>query len=173
MLNLLHSGVCGNENVTTVKKADAHFLSKNLQQNGNLRSEDFDENMKIEQITSGNKIAFIKIRDEMPSPTSVKTELHRRTQNQRYFFQRYPDFFRQYCVCLHRKIEPDDLNTVSSLADDKYGANSFLLNRTPIIPITVDPTTYVIFSFFFIIIITNLSLMNKMYARSCSPIHKC
>lgn len=154
MINLLHSGVCGSESVTTVNGANSHFLSKNLQQNGKFQSENFEENMKIEQITSGNRIAFIKIRDEIPSPTSVKTELNRRAQHQnKYFFQKYPDFFRQYCMCLHSKIEPDDLNTVSSLADDKYGANGFLLNRTPIIPITVDPNTYVIFSFSTIIII--------------------
>lgn len=165
MLNLLQSGVCGNESVTTVNGgANAHFLTKNLQHNEKLRSDQYDETMKIEQMTNGDRIAFIKIRDDLPSPTSAKTELHRRTQNQRYFFQKYPDFFRQYCMCLHRKIEPnpDDLNSESSSTDDKYGANGFLLNRTPIIPITVDPQAYVSFSLFPTPIIHKCLFVNRM-----------
>lgn len=152
MLNLLQSNICGrnSENNDTANGNDNHFLNKNLQQNGNLRSEQFEENMKIEQITSGDRIAFIKIGDNVPtSATSQKNENNKRTKFQQFFALNYPDFFRQYCFCMHRKIEPDDLDTVSTLSDDKYGANSFLLNRTPIIPITVDPTKYVIFNGFF------------------------
>lgn len=144
MLNLLHSSVCGSDSVNTVNANGSHFLNENLQQNGNLKSEHFDENMKIEHIASVDKVAYIKIRDEISAPPPpLKPEVHHRTKFQKFFLQKYPDFFRHYCLCMHRKIEPNDLNNVSSLADDKYGANSFLYNRTPIIPITTDPKTYV------------------------------
>lgn len=147
MLNLLHSSVCGSsDNVNTANANDSHFLSENLQQNGNLKSKHFDEKMKIEHIASVDKIAYIKIRDDVISaPPPIKPEVNCRTKFQKFFLQKYPDFFRHYCLCMHRKIEPNDLNNVSSLADDKYGANSFLFNRTPIIPITDDPKTYVHF----------------------------
>lgn len=145
MLNLLQSNICGSNNANnTTNVNDSHFLGKNLQQNGQLKSEQFEENMKIEHVTSGNRIAFIKIRDDVPSATSVKHENQNRTNFHKFFLQKYPNFFRQYCLCMHRKVEPDDLNTVPYLADDVYKTNSFLLNRTPIIPITVDPKTYVI-----------------------------
>lgn len=145
MLNLLQTNICGSNSASNSAKNrnDNHFLNKNLQQNGHLRSEQFEENMKIEHITSGNQIAFIKIRDNLTSATSVKNENKKRTKFQQFFAENYPDFFHHYCPCMQRKIEPDDLNTVSTLADDKYGANSFLLNRTPIIPITVDPKKYI------------------------------
>lgn len=149
MLNLLQSNMCGgnNHNTNSANGNDSHYsISSYPQQNNNSRTERVDENMKIEHSTSGDRIAFIKIPHEMTSSTSVTTsELHNRRQFHKYFLQKYPDFFRQYCMCLHRKIEPDDLNTVSCIVDDKYGANSFLFNRTPIIPITVDPKKYVIF----------------------------
>lgn len=158
MLNLLQSSVCGNESVSVANgNNNTHFLSKNLQRNGNLRSENFEENIKIEQITSGDQIAFIKIRDQVPLPPIVKPQYDRRTQFQKLFLQSYPDFFLQYCLCIHKKVEPDDPNSVSGLANgehnDKYGANSFLLNHTQIIPITVHPTKYeyVILSSFHII----------------------
>lgn len=142
MLNLIQTNMCGGNNTNAANETESHYLSSNLQQNGNLRTEQFEESMKIEQITSGDRIAYIKISDDVVvSPTSAKSELENRRH--RYFLQKYPDFFRHYCLCLHRKVEPDDLNTVSRLVDDKY--NGFLLNRTPIIPITVDPKKYVIF----------------------------
>lgn len=145
MLNLLHSNMCGGNSTNSANVNDSHYLNSNLQRSGDLRTEQFDDRLKIEQITTGDRIAFIKIRDDMASATSVKSELHKRNQFHEYFLHKYPNFLRHYCMCLHRKIEPDDLNTVSCLAEDKFGANSFLLNRTPIIPITVYPTKYVIF----------------------------
>lgn len=50
-------------------------------------------------------------------------------------FHKYPDFFHTYCMCLHQKIEPNDLNGIE--------LKSSSVNSTPIIPITVDPTVYV------------------------------
>ena len=144
MINLLQSNMCGGSRTNSATVHDSHYLSRNLQRNGDFRTEQFDERIKIEQITNGDRIAYIKIRDDMPpSAASVKSDLHNRTKF--HFLHKYPNFLRQYCMCLNRKIEPDDLNTVSSIVDDKYGANSFLLNRTPIIPITSYPTKYVIF----------------------------
>lgn len=139
MLHLLQTNIC-RENSTS----NSRNLSENLQRNGNLRTE---ERVKIEHITNDDRIAYIKIGDDMTSAKSVKSKPHKQTIFHKYFFQKYPDFFRHYCLCLHRKIEPDDddPNTVTILSDDKYGANSFLLNRTPIIPITIDPKKYVIF----------------------------
>lgn len=146
MLNLLQSNMCGGNSTNSATVNDSHYLSRNLQRSGDLRTEQFEESIKIEQITSGDGIAYIKIRDDVGSATSVKSELHNRTQFQRKFLHKYPAFLRHYCMCLHRKIEPsDDLNSVSCLTEDKYGANGFLLNRTPIIPITAYPTKYVIF----------------------------
>lgn len=153
MLNLLQSGVCGSESVNAANGNNAHFLNRNLQSNGNLRTENFEENLKIEQITTGDKIAYIKIRDEVPSAPAIKSEMRRQSQLSRIFQQNYPDFFRNYCMCMHSKVEPDDLNTVSVLTNgtynDKYGTNSFLLNHTQIIPVTVHPPKYEYVNFCF------------------------
>lgn len=141
MLNLLQSNMCGGNSANTPNVNDSHYLSKNLQRNGDLRTDEFEESIKIEQITSDNRVAFIKIRDDVASATSIKNELHHRNQFHNFLYK----YLRHYCMCLHRKVEPDDLNTVSCLAEDTYGVTGFLLNRTPIIPITVYPTKYVIF----------------------------
>lgn len=147
MLNLLQTSVCGSESASTANRNNnTHFLNKNLQRNGNLRSANFEENIKIEQISSGDQIAYIKIRDQISSPPVVKPPYTRRTLFQKFFLQSYPQFFRHYCMCMHGKIEPDDPNSMSGRENghynNKYGANSFLLNHTQIIPITVHPTKY-------------------------------
>lgn len=142
MLNLLQSGMCGSEsgNAPADNGNSAHFFNRNLQRSSDLKSQ---QSAKVEHIAGENDIAYIRIRDEVSSPTPAKMELQKRTHFQRLFKHKYPDFLRHYCMCLHNKIEPDDLNTAPTTTDDIYGANSFLLNRTPIIPITVDPTKYV------------------------------
>lgn len=147
MLNLLQSRVSGvSESVNQLNGNNAHFLNRNLQNNGNFRTEHFDEHLTIEQITNGDKIAYIKIQDDIQSTPTIKSNVRRRSQFQRFFQHKYPDFFRQYCMCMHAKVEPDDLNTVSGITNDnytdKYDNNSFLLNHTQIIPITVHPPKY-------------------------------
>lgn len=162
MINLLQSNVCGRasrsepeNNDTNNNAKKSSFLSQNLQQNGNLNSEKFDETMKIDDISSGDQIAFIKIQDDLlasPSPIKPAHKFQRQTQFQRFFMQFYPDFFRQYCSCMHRKVQPDDLITVHSFHNhhssddhygDKYAANrNFLLSPSSIIPITVVPQKY-------------------------------
>lgn len=51
-----------------------------------------------------------------------------------------PDFIQSYrlCMCLYRKVEPGDPNGNGSTSDN--------LSGTPIIPITVGPDAYVLFS---------------------------
>lgn len=161
MINLLQTNIRGsantsvannnNNNNTTNTKNTSHFLSQNLQQNGNLKSDKFEKTMKIEEISSGDQIAFIKIQDELSSSSSspIKpSKFQHRTQFQKFFMQFYSDFFRQYCMCMHKKVEPDDLVSVHNHThnddhyNDKYAANSFLLSHTSIIPITVVPKKY-------------------------------
>lgn len=159
MINLLQSNVCGRARISsaeTIKNNNnmkkSSFLSQNLQQNGNLKSEKFDETMKIEQISSGDQIAFIKIQDDLSSPSPIKPaqKFQRQTSFQKFFMQFSPDFVGQYCLCMHRKVEPDDPISVHNHQhhtnddhyNDKYAANSFLLSPTSIIPITVVPQTY-------------------------------
>lgn len=165
MINLLQSNVCGratrsapnnnndNNNNDTNASKKSSFLSQNLQQNGNLNSEKFDETMKIDEISSGDQIAFIKIQDDLSSPSPIKAakQFQRQTQFQKFFMKFYPDFVGQYCLCMHRKVQPDDLITVHNYHhhhtsddhySDKYAANSFLLSHTSIIPITVVPQKY-------------------------------
>lgn len=178
MINLLQSNVCGRARVNSAPNNNnnnddnnsnnnmkkSSFLSQNLQQNGNLNSDKFDETMKIEQISSGDQIAFIRIQDDLSSPSPIKAsqKFQRQTSFQKFFTQFYPDFIGQYCLCMHRKVEPDDLISVHNHQyqhmnddhyNDKYAANSLLLSPTTIIPITVVPTKYeyVIFVFFWFV----------------------
>lgn len=160
MINLLQSNVCGRATRSAPNNTDnnnnnpkkSSFLSQNLQQNGNLTSEKFDETMKIDEISSGDQIAFIKIEDGLSSPSPTKpAKFQRQTSFQKFFMQFYPDFVHQYCLCRHRKVQPDDLITVHNHHhhhssddhySDKYAANNFLLSHTSIIPITVVPQKY-------------------------------
>lgn len=160
MINLLQSNVCGRATRSAPNNNDSNnnnpkrssFLSQNLQQNGNLTSEKFDETMKIDEISSGDQIAYIKIEDDLSSPSPVKpAKFQRQTQFQKFFMQFYPDFVHQYCLCMHRKVQPDDLITAHNNHhhhssddhySDKYAANNFLLSHNSIIPITVVPQKY-------------------------------
>lgn len=68
------------------------------------------------------------------------------------FFRKYPQFFQNYCFCLHSKVEPmtssdpiDGFKNSTTL----NGANNNN-NTTPIIPIAIDTNMYVAFcSLFF------------------------
>lgn len=148
MINLLQPIVCGSADISAAKSINnSYILKQNLQKNEIIKSEKFQETMKIEQISSGDQIAFIKIQDGLSSPSPLKPpKFQRQTQFQKFFMQYYPDFFHQYCMCMHTKVEPDDLITATNHTDDhyneKYAANSFLLSHTSIIPITVVPKKF-------------------------------
>lgn len=173
MINLLQSNVCGSADVSAARNINnTHFLGRNLQTNATLTSEKFQETMKIEQISSGDQIAFIKIQDDLSSTSPRKPpKFRRQTQFQKFFVQHYPDFFRHYCMCLHTKVQPDDPITVTNQTDghynEKYAANSFLLSHTSIIPITVVPKKYEYVGFCALLISIHCSLApRKIVAMS-------
>lgn len=156
MINLLQSSACGRTDVGEANNTkNAQFLGQNLQKNANLKSEKLEDTMKIEHISCGDQIAFIKIQDDLSSASPIKkraSDFHRRTQFQKFFMELYPDFMRHYCLCMQRKVEPNDPINMNSHHRDhynddhynnhKYAANSFLLSHTSIIPITVVPKKY-------------------------------
>lgn len=150
MLNLLQSNICGRANRSPEKSTEnSQIPNRNLRISDNLNSDNFEETMKIEQISSGDQIAFIKIQDDLSSPTQPHkpSKFQRQSSFQTFFMQVYPNFFRQYCMCMHKKVEPDDLITVTDHHiddhyNDKYAANSFYLSHASIIPITVVPKKY-------------------------------
>lgn len=59
-------------------------------------------------------------------------------------FHKYPQFLENYCLCLHRKVEPAD-----QFASQAIPANNSI-HTTPIIPVVDDIEVYVeLFSFIF------------------------
>lgn len=50
------------------------------------------------------------------------------------FFRKYPQFFQNYCFCLHRKVEPMTSDPVDGFAN----STTTNANTTPIIPIAID-----------------------------------
>lgn len=156
MINLLQSNACGRADIVAANNIkNSQFLNQNRPKpNANLSSDHFEETMKIEHISSGDQIAFIKIQDGLSSSSPIKqtapSQFQRRTPFQKFCMEFYPDFFRQYCMCMQGKVEPNDLITTvnnhhrhtNDHYNDKYAANSFLLSHTSIIPITVVPKKY-------------------------------
>lgn len=59
------------------------------------------------------------------------------------FFRKYPQFFQNYCFCLHRKVEPMTSDPVDGF---RNGTPLSGANTTPIIPVSIDPNVYVAIS---------------------------
>lgn len=136
MLNVVNTSVCSGDIVNMSNRSASNRTNGSATNNNNVQN--FNENLKTENKLNGERhVVFKKPENDATSASSTQ-----RAHFQRFFLQKYPDFLRNYCMCLYRKIEPDDLNDTSDAAADKYSNNGYL-SRTPIIPITVDPNMYV------------------------------
>lgn len=135
MLNLLHSGVCGNS-VNPLDRNSSFISHGDLPNNNNVNNYylkergngHFDRNIKFQE-----PISIIKISESASNQNKQLKELSNKKNS---------GFFRDYCLCMYKRVDPDDENDSS---DEKYepNDNEFSINRTSAIPITIDPRMYV------------------------------
>lgn len=94
-----------------------------------------------------DRISVIELRETVPNGQ----QLNEMKKNP---VKKVPSFFQNYCLCLNRKVEPEDVNGWTA---NKFEAeNDLNLNpSTTIIPITIDPNMYV--ALLFAYILENLS----------------
>lgn len=140
MLNLLQSSLCGSDTVNVINRIAVNTKTQNVMQHNNNRN--FEENIKMES----DQISVIALKS---SPTPQINPVFRKTSNrrssfQKFFLQNYPEFFKNYCSCLNRKIEPDDPIEVIDAANKTFESNNNYSTRNTIIPITVALKMYVV-----------------------------
>lgn len=63
------------------------------------------------------------------------------------FFRKYPQFFQNYCFCLHRKVEPMTSDPIDGFAHSATTMSDVNANTTPIIPIANDAYVKVFLNF--------------------------
>lgn len=139
MLNLLQSSFCGSDTMNIINRILVNPKNQNVQHNNNRN---FDENIKMES----DRISVIVLKS---SPTRkiipVLTQTsNRRSSLQKFFLQNYSEFFKNYCLCLNRKIEPDDQIEVVDQGSKTFESNNNYATRNTIIPITVALKMYVV-----------------------------
>lgn len=143
MLSLLHSSFCGSDSVNVANRISLNLRNKNFQQNDYSNNNgNFEENIKMEN----DRISVIMLKSPpLPPINPIQPRpSHRRSSFQKLFSKNYPDFFRNYCLCINRKIEPDDPIEIIDPASSKYETDNNP-NHTPIIPITVALGMYVVY----------------------------
>lgn len=138
MLNLLQSSLCGSDTVNVINRNSVNPKNQNVQHNSNRN---FEENIKMES----DQISVIVLKGSpTPAINPVLTQTsNRRSSFQKFFLQNYPEFFKNYCLCLNRKIEPDDPIEVIDPASKTLESNNYSTRNT-IIPITMALKMYVV-----------------------------
>lgn len=138
MLNLLQSSLCGSDTVNVINRMSVNPKNQNVQHNSNRN---YEKNIKMES----DQISVILLKGSpTPAINPVLTQTsNRRSSFQKFFLQNYPEFFKNYCLCLNRKIEPDDQIEVIGPASKTFESNNNYSNRNTIIPITVPLKMYV------------------------------
>lgn len=133
MLNLLHSSLCGSDRISVNPK------NQNVQHNNNRN---FEKNIKMES----DHISVIVLKSSpMPAINPVLTQASNRYSSfQKFFLRNYTEFFKNYCLCLNRKIEPDDPIEVVDPASKTFESNNNYSTRNTVIPITVALKMYVV-----------------------------
>lgn len=139
MLNLLQSSLCGSDGVNIINRISVFPKNQNVQQNSNRN---FRENIKMES----DQISVIVLKG---SPTPAINPIlaqtsDRRSSFQKFFLKNYPEFFKNYCLCLHRKVEPDDPIEVIDPARKAFESVNNHLAKNTVIPTTVALEMYVI-----------------------------
>lgn len=137
MLNLLQSSLCGSDTVNVINRIPMNRKNQNVHKN---KTRNFEENIKMES----DQISVIVLKTS-PTP-AINPVSNRRSSFQKFFLQNYPEFFKNYCLCLNRKIEPDDPIEVVDAASKTFESNNYNNNystRNTIIPITVALKMYV------------------------------
>lgn len=81
------------------------------------------------------RISVIELRETPPNS-------HQLNETNKKPVKKVPSFFQNYCLCLNRKVEPEDVNEWTA---NKFEAENDLNLKpsTTIIPITIDPNMYV------------------------------
>lgn len=139
MLSLLQSSLCGSDTVNIINRISVNAKNQNVQHNNNRN---FGENIKMES----DQISVIVMKS---SPTRTINPVLTQTSNrcsslQKFFLQNYSEFFKNYCLCLNRKIEPDDPIEVVDQGSKTFESNNNYAARNTIIPITVALRMYVV-----------------------------
>lgn len=141
MLNLLQSSLCGSDTVNVINRISVNPKNQNVVQHNNNRN--FEENIKMDS----DKISVIVLKSS-PTPAinpALRKASNRRSSFQKFFLQNYPEFLKNYCLCLNRKIEPDDPIEVVDAASKTFASNNNNYStRNTIIPITVALKMYVV-----------------------------
>lgn len=127
-------------NILNVNRSTSD-MTNNLSKN--ISKHSFNESINVRNIFNIEHQMMSKRLDEQVSAEPASTTLPNQRAHFQSFLQKYPSFLRNYCMCLHRRIDPDDTNEPSITVGNKCISEE--QNQTPIIiPITVDPKTYVL-----------------------------
>lgn len=144
MLNLLQSSLCGSDSVVN---RNASIIKNGIHSHNNNLNNNFDQNIKMEN----DRISVITLKcPPLPPINSIPSQTpSRRSSFPNFFSQKYPDFFKNYCLCINRKIEPDDTLIETNEHEHAQSTNSKIenvinyQNHTSIVPITVALKMYV------------------------------